>query len=295
MTDPVAPATTPPRHHAVPTDPSPLARLRAIVAILRGPGGCPWDREQTHASLRGDLLEETYEVLEAITDRNDPLLREELGDFLLQVVMHSQIAAEEGRFTLDEVAAEICEKLVRRHPHVFGPVRLADTPAVLRQWDEIKRAEKAAAAAAAPANGGPAATGPASALDGVSRALPALIRATKIQKKAGRVGFDWPAATPVFPKVREELDELAAAVAAGDPGAIAHEAGDLLFAAVNLIRKLRLDAEIALLEATGRFADRFKQLEAAVAARGQRVPDLTLAELDEVWETVKRGTAPTGR
>src|SRR4051812_48049203 len=168
-----------------------IDQLIEIVAKLRGPGGCPWDLEQTHASLRAGLLEEAYEVVEAINQGDHANLREELGDLLLQSVFHAQIAQDEGRFNFDDVAREISAKLVRRHPHVFGDMQCADSAEVLRKWDDIKRAEK----------GGQA----QSALDGISTGMPALMRAEKVQKKAARVGFDWATAEPVFAKVREEL------------------------------------------------------------------------------------------
>ena len=207
-----------------------VARLRDIVARLRAPDGCPWDREQTHATLRSSAIEEVYEMVEAIDAGDDPHFKEELGDLLLQVVMHAQIAGEEGRFTLEEVAAEIADKLVRRHPHVFGEMRLGDSEAVLQQWDQIKRAERES-------KGAPA---DASALDGVSRALPALMRAEKVQKRAARVGFDWDALHAVVEKIREEVLEVEQEIASGDRARLEDELGDLLFAVVNLTRKARV-------------------------------------------------------
>src|SRR5271166_4939308 len=174
-----------------------VARLRDIVAKLRAPDGCPWDREQTHASLRASAIEEVYEMIEAIDAGDDAHFKEELGDLLLQVIMHAQIAREEGRWGLEEIAAEVSEKLIRRHPHVFGENRLGDSDAVMKQWDEIKKAERASKGA--PAN--------ASALDGVSNALPALMRAEKVQRRAARVGFDWEELHAVVEKIREEVAE----------------------------------------------------------------------------------------
>src|SRR2546423_6750955 len=200
-----------------------LQRLCEIVARLRGPDGCPWDREQTHASLVPGLLEEAYEVAEAIRTNDDANLREELGDLLLLVVMHAQIASEDARFTMDEVAREIGDKLVRRHPHVFGESDARDTGAVLKQWDAIKRTEKNAS--------------DAPYFDGLTKALPALIRAQKVQTKAARVGFDWSEIAGVLAKVDEELKETKEAIASHDIEAIADEVGDLLFAVVNLARK----------------------------------------------------------
>jgi MazG family protein len=247
----------------------PLERLRAIVAALRGPGGCPWDREQTHASLRAGLIEEAYEVIDAIDARDDANLREELGDLLLQVVFHSQIGEDEGRFDLDAVAHEHCEKLIRRHPHVFGDHQCEDSAEVLMRWDEIKRAEKG--------------TPPESAIDGVSGSLPALARAEKVQKKAAKVGFDWPGPEPVFEKVREELAEIESAPA----DKVEEEIGDLLFTVVNLARKLKIDAETALHGATRKFSGRFRAVEALAKERGIVMEGLPLKELDRLWDEVK--------
>ena len=259
-----------------PPDPSlpGIDQLVAIVARLRAPGGCPWDREQTHASLRGGLLEEAYEVVAAIDASDDENLSEELGDLLLQSVFHAQIAAEEGRFTFDEVARGIAEKLIRRHPHVFGEDHCADSAAVLRRWDEIKRAEKGR-------------TAPESVLDGIPGALPALMRAEKVQKKAAKVGFDWDAAGPVIAKVREELAEVEAAIAGREPDALEEEIGDLLFSVVNLARKLRIDAEVALHRATNKFIARFRAVEALAHARSLEIGKLTLPELDVLWDEIK--------
>ncbi len=249
-----------------------LSELRQIVARLRAPGGCPWDREQTHATLRHDLIEEAWEVVEAIEQNDDAHLREELGDLLLQVVMHSQIASEAGQFDLDAVAREIAEKLVRRHPHVFGEKKLGDSGAVLQQWDEIKRQEK----------------GAESVLDHISLALPALMRAEKVQKRAARVGFDWPDRHGVVEKLQEELRELDAAQKSGEHAQVVDELGDVLFSVVNLARKLKVQPELALQAATKKFIDRFKKLEAVLVSRGLKFEQLTLAEMDAVWDEVKR-------
>ncbi len=252
-----------------------IAQLLEIVAKLRGPGGCPWDREQTHATLRAGLIEEAHEVIAAIDNQDDANLREELGDLLLQSVMHAQLASEEGRFTFDDIAREISTKLVRRHPHVFAADHCADSGAVLTRWEEIKRAEKGAA--------------PASALDGLPGGLPALMLAQKTQKKAARVGFDWPDAAPVFDKLAEEIAELRAEISAPDApsAAIEDELGDLLFTVVNLARKLHLDAETALHRATRKFATRFRAVEQLAAARGLILESMPLAELDRLWDEVK--------
>ncbi|MGB8167951.1 MAG: nucleoside triphosphate pyrophosphohydrolase [Chthoniobacteraceae bacterium] len=250
-----------------------IDQLRAIVACLRAPEGCPWDREQTHASLRGGLLEEAYEVVEAINKADDANLREELGDLLLQSVFHAQIAAEEGRFDFDHVAREIVEKLIRRHPHVFGEDSCVDSAEVLRKWDDIKRAEKGGVAE--------------SALDHTPGGLPALLHAQKVQKKASKAGFDWTEVPPVLAKIREEITELEAELAAGHAERLEDELGDLLFSVVNLARKLHLDAETALHRATGKFSTRFRQVEALARARNLVLDKMTLPELDALWDEVK--------
>lgn len=260
---------------------SPLERLRAVVAQLRAPGGCPWDREQTHAGLRTALLEETYEVLAAIEADDDPNLREELGDLLLHVVLHSQIASERGAFDFDAVAREIGEKMVRRHPHVFGGDQLADTAAVLVRWDEIKRREKAG-------RGGEVEP---SRMDGLPTMLPALMRAQKAQEKAAKVGFDWRAADEVLAKVREEITEIEE-TPPGASEAVAEEIGDLLFSAVNLARWHKLDAETTLRLATDKFVRRFQHVESALRTRGQSWDAATFEELDALWEKAK-SAAPT--
>lgn len=250
-----------------------LLRLRQIVAALRGPEGCPWDREQTHASLRGHLLEEAYETVEAIEREDTPHFCEELGDLLLQVVLHAQIAEDAGDFDLDQVARSIADKLIRRHPHVFGDSSVKTTAGVLVQWDEIKRQEKGYTTE--------------SLLEGVSSALPALMRAQKIQKRAAQVGFDWPTSAEVLAKVREETAEIAEALAAHAPAAVADEIGDLLFTAVNLARREGLDAEVTLAAATAKFARRFQAMERAARERGDQFADLSLAEQETLWQTAK--------
>ena len=251
----------------------PIQQLRAIIARLRAPEGCPWDREQTHASLRAGLIEEAYEVVEAINQGDDANLCEELGDLLLQSIFHAQIAAEEGRFDFDDVARGISEKLLRRHPHVFGEDRCADSAEVLRKWDDIKRAEK----------GGHA----TSALDGISKGLPALMHAEKVQKKAARVGFDWSEIAPVLAKIREELAEVEAELPGGTGSRIEEEIGDLLFSVVNLARKLKIDGETALQRSTDKFSARFRQVETLARERGLSLEKLPLPELDELWDEVK--------
>ena len=254
---------------------TPLERLKSIVARLRAPDGCPWDREQTHASLRTALVEETYEVLAAIEASDDENLCEELGDLLLHVVMHAQMASEEGRFNFDDVARGIGEKMVRRHPHVFGEDRLADSAAVLVRWEEIKRQEKARA--------GRVGEPPPSRMDGLPPSLPALMRAQKLQEKAAKVGFDWPDIRGVQEKVREEIAEIERAT----PETVGEEIGDLLFSAVNLARWHRLDAETTLRHATDKFARRFRHVEAALRARGQAWETASFEELDTLWNEAK--------
>jgi MazG family protein len=249
-----------------------VVRLQEIVARLRAPDGCPWDREQTHSSLRALLVEECHEVIDAIERVDDANLREELGDLLLHVVMHAQMAAERGAFTLEEITAGICEKMIRRHPHVFGESKAADSNEVLKQWEAIKQQEKG---------------GSAGVLDGITASLPALLRAQTVQKKAARVGFDWPDAEPVFAKLEEETAEIREAVARQDPAAIEAEIGDLLFSAVNLSRKLGVDAETALSGTIKRFTARFRHIEGSLFADGRRLEDTPLEELDRLWEQAK--------
>ncbi len=250
-----------------------IEQLRAVVAMLRAPGGCPWDREQTHLSLRGGLLEEAYEVVAAIDASDDTNLSEELGDLLLQVVFHAQIAQEEGRFTFEEVALGISEKLVRRHPHVFGAEDAADSAAVLVRWEEIKRQEKGAQVEP-------------SVLDGISEGMPSLQYAAKVQKKAARIGFDWQEARPVLDKIREELEEVEAALQEGG-APLEEELGDLLFSVVNLTRKLQVDAEVALSGATRKFSRRFRSVERLMRERGVSTEGVPLEALDALWDEVK--------
>jgi MazG family protein len=254
-----------------------FAKLCAIVAKLRAPGGCPWDREQTNESLLPGLIEEAYEVAGAVRARDDQNLREELGDLILLAVMHSEIAREEGRFDIDAVLREVTEKLIRRHPHVFGSSDVSDTAGVIKQWEAIKHDEK---------NGGND-----HYLASLPAALPALMRAQKAQKKAARVNFDWTELSDVVAKVEEELAEAKEALAARDPEAIADEMGDLLFAVVNLARKSSLDAETALQQATDKFVSRFSRVEDELGARGKKLGEVGLKELDEIWNALKRPRA----
>jgi MazG family protein len=247
--------------------------LCEIVAKLRAPGGCPWDREQTNESLLPPLIEEAYEVAGAIRASDDQNFREELGDLILLAVMHSEIANETGRFNIEAVLEEVTAKLIRRHPHVFGASDVRDAEGVIKQWEAIKHEEK---------NGGES-----HFLDNLPAALPALMRAQKAQKKAARVNFDWTELSDVIAKVDEELAEAKAAIASRDPEAIADEIGDLLFAVVNLARKSNLDAETALQQATDKFISRFSRVEDELRARGKKLGDADLKELDEIWEALK--------
>lgn len=250
-----------------------FARLCEIVAKLRAPGGCPWDREQTNLSLVPALVEETYEAVSAIRAGDDANLREELGDVLLLVVMHAEIAREAGRFEIGELIAEVTEKLIRRHPHVFGTSDVKESDAVVRQWEAIKHTEKQGATH--------------HYLDDLPQAFPALIRAQKAQKKAARVHFDWKNREDVVAKVDEEVGETKEALASNEQAAIAEEIGDLLFAVTNLARKCKLDAETVLNAATDKFVRRFNELEDRVRAGGSELGDLDLEALDRIWNAIK--------
>jgi MazG family protein len=252
-----------------------IDRLAAVVHDLRSPGGCPWDREQTHLSLGTNLIEEAYETLEAIQSGDKVHLQEELGDLLLQVVLHSEIASETLTFDLDSVAHGIAEKLIRRHPHVYGDSGAADTDAVLKQWDEIKKAEKGDAS-------------PKGYLDGISRALPGLTRSAKIQKKASRVGFDWPDAKSICSKIHEELAEVEAEFESGNETALAEEVGDLLFVVANLARKLGHDPEVLICATNDKFVDRFHRMETKLAEDGKTIQAATQDEMESTWNQLKK-------
>jgi nucleoside triphosphate diphosphatase len=257
--------------------------LREIIARLRAPGGCPWDREQTAETLKPSLLEEAYEVIDAIERQHTGDLEEELGDLLINVLMQAQIASEQEAFSFDSIAKVAAEKLVRRHPHVFAQSSADSSAAVLTQWEEIKRVERE--------KKGLTESPEPSHLDGVARAFPALVRAQKIQKKAAKVGFDWASARDVVEKVREEVDEVEAELdvpeAAINKERLTEELGDLLFAVVNLSRALSIDAESALQAATDKFTSRFRAMEHALP-EGSAFASLSFDAMNELWEQVKR-------
>ena len=248
--------------------------LVEVVRCLRLPDGCPWDKEQTHKSIRQDFIEETYEVIESIDNDDADGLKEELGDVLLQVVFHTQIEREKGTFDIDDVANDVCRKMIIRHPHVFGEVKADTTEKVLDNWDKIKMQTKEQKTQS-------------DAMDSIARSLPSLMRAQKIQKKAAKVGFDFGSAEEAGKKVPEELSELLEAVKSGDESAAAEEAGDLLFAALNVVRLAGVDGEKALYDACDKFLARFREVENTVLAQGRSMNDCSLSELDSIWDQAK--------
>lgn len=250
-----------------------VSDLVRIATILRSPGGCPWDAEQNHASIRRNMLEEAYEVCEAIDQESTEHLQEELGDVLFQVVFHSEMEREKGSFDLDAVADGICKKLIFRHPHVFSDVKVASSEDVLVNWDELKRKEKHQESYTA-------------TLESVARSLPALWRAEKVQKKARKAGFDWDNVSGALDKLSEEIQELKEAVQTASN--IQEELGDLLFAAVNVSRFLDVDPEDALNAASDKFISRFAKVEALASAQSRDMKDMTLAELDQLWVQAKK-------
>jgi tetrapyrrole methylase family protein / MazG family protein len=250
-------------------------RLLAIMHRLRAPGGCPWDREQSRTSLKPYLIEETYEVLEAIESGTPEALREELGDLLFQVVFHAEIAAERGEFTMADLLAHLGDKMVSRHPHVFGDASV-DTPGqALAQWEALKQREAEARGRRR------------SVIDGVPRALPALVRAQRVQSKAARVKFDWPDAAAAWTKVEEEMREASAALDSADGGRFADELGDVLFSLVNVARLSSLDAEDVLQSAVEKFRRRFTTMEDELNASGRSVASVSAEELERAWEAAK--------
>ncbi len=272
-----------------------FTRFVELIARLRAPGGCPWDREQTHESLKPMTLEEAYEVVEAIDRGDDQELAGELGDLLLQVVFHAQLATEGGRFTIADVIQRVFDKMVRRHPHVFADHPAATPGEVLRNWEALKEEERARRGKGSDA----------SMLDSVSRSLPATMEAFQMTTKVSRVGFDWPDATSVLAKLEEEVGELKEAVAGGEgPAAVGEEIGDLLFVIVNLSRRLGVDPESALKAGNRKFRRRFRYVEERLRARGKRPADSSLEEMDALWDEAKqregtgqddqRGAGPRG-
>jgi tetrapyrrole methylase family protein / MazG family protein len=258
--------------NSVPQDLTRFDALSAIIARLRAPGGCPWDREQTHASLRGNLLSECYEVLAALDEGEATKLCEELGDLLLQIVLHAQIAKDDGEFEIGDVIRGISEKIVRRHPHVFGTGTARDAGEVMHNWETLKKAEREAGA---------------SMLEGVPKSMPALGYAYEVQRRAARVGFDWEDTAGVLDKLDEEVREYREA---GSPEEREREFGDLLFTLVNLARRESIDPEAALRGANRKFYRRFAYMEELCRERGLDLAKLSLEELDGLWEEAKRGT-----
>ena len=250
-------------------------RLVDVVAMLRSKNGCPWDLAQTHESLKADLIEEAYELIEAIDAKVPKKICDELGDLLMQVMLHSQIATDRNEFGVDEVIENLTEKLVRRHPHVFGSVVATDENEVLENWEEIKRGEDGN-------------KDRRSSLDGIPHSLPSLQRAEKIQKKASRAGFDWDTTEDVLPKLQEEIDEIEESIRNDDITEIEMEIGDLLFSVVNLCRFLKVQPEEALRKSTRKFADRFQRMETTLERTNKTFKDYDLSTLDQIWEQVKQ-------
>lgn len=248
--------------------------LLTILKILRSDEGCPWDREQTHESIKMDTIEEAYEVVDAINHQDDEHLKEELGDMLLHVVFHSQIAQDDGKYNIEDVINGIATKMVRRHPHVFGSVSADSSDEVLKNWEAIKSEEKENPSIS-------------KEMEAITKALPALIRSRKVQKKAAKVGFDFENLEDAFKKIHEELDELHAAMASGDKEAIEDEYGDLLFSNVNISRFLGLNPELALTNATEKFINRFRGVEDMAFKQGLKLEDMSLEAMDQLWQDYK--------
>ena len=252
-----------------------IDRLRAIMHRLRAPGGCPWDAEQTHQSLIPNLIEEAYETIDAIQRDDHEHLLEELGDLLLQVIFHSELAEEAGRYNLDDVARGISDKLVRRHPHVFAQSEATTTDAVLQQWDTIKRGEKG--------------DEEKPFLHGIGKGLPAILRAAKLQKKAAKVGFDWPNEKGVLEKIREEITELESAHTQGRAAEIEEEIGDLLFSVVNFARFRNSDPELLMANANAKFEQRFTAMEQHLKGQGLSLDTASSEQMEAAWQRVKEG------
>ena len=250
-----------------------LSDFIRLIDVLRGPGGCPWDIKQTHESLRHNAVEEAWEVCDAIDEGSAAYLREELGDLLMQVILHASISKEHGGFDLDDISDEACKKLIHRHPHVFGAVK-ADTPEeVLANWDAIKRADRGQSVAGA--------------MEGIPRGLPGLMRSEKIQNKAAKIGFDWPDVSGAMDKLREEVGELQEGIDAGDVENIKEELGDVLFSAVNVARFFKLDSEELMHAACGKFLRRFSYLERHAAERGLKLEDMSLGQMEEIYQQAR--------
>ena len=258
-----------------------FAKLAAVMARLRAPGGCPWDREQTHSTLRTYLIEESYEVLDALDSRDDSKFAEELGDLLLQVLFHAQIAAEERRFSINDVIREIHDKMIRRHPHVFGNVQAKTSAQVLRNWELLKKQERQLARRSDSEAG--------SILDGVPSTIPALLEAFQLTRKAARIGFDWESVEGIFDKLREESSEVREVLHKKEsPERIESELGDILFVAVNLSRFLHVDPEIALHKASAKFTRRFHEMEKIAREQGTTLAEIPRPQLESLWDQSKQ-------
>jgi MazG family protein len=268
----------------MPTPQYSFADLVDIMAKLRAPNGCPWDREQTHESLVPYLIEEAHEFIDAVERKDFANMREELGDVLLQVVFHAEVAREAGTFDVNGVIQDISEKLVRRHPHVFAEAKAEDAQAVVAQWDQIKKAEKSGASSDVDAS-------PKSVLDGIPRSLPPFPKALKISQRAVKAGFEWPDWTGVAAKVREELAEFEAEVATGNRDALEAELGDLLFTMVNLGRTFKLDPERALARTNAKFTKRFQAMENMAEDEGKVLSGMPLEEMEALWTRAKKEEA----
>ncbi len=287
--------------HPIPSaDLPPLERLRAIMHLLRSPGGCPWDAEQTHETLVKHGIEEAYEVADAVASGETDAIVDELGDLLLQPVFHAEIASETGRFDFDDITTAISEKLIRRHPHVFGEAVAATPGAVLTQWEEIKAMEKAGEESGRVESTSqqgqvePASPAKARFLTKANEGLPALMAAQKIQKKVAKIGFDWPDITPVVAKIHEELEEVEEALSRNSEEDVAEEIGDLLFAVVNLARRRNLDSELLLHQTNRKFVDRFQSVEEGLKAAGSSLEEASLEEMDAEWDRAKTKQKKTG-
>jgi tetrapyrrole methylase family protein/MazG family protein len=251
-----------------------FSQLVDLMAQLRGPAGCPWDREQTPESLKPSLIEECYEVIEALDDGSPDKVKEELGDLLFQIIFHARIAEEKGAFTIQDVIGMIVEKMIRRHPHVFGDEKVSTSGEVLANWEEIKKKEKAHQERT-------------SILDGIPQGMPALLRAQGIQKRAARVGFDWNQLDEALPKLDEELLEFKESLRSKDAAAIEEELGDIFFTLVNISRFLKINPEDALRKTISKFIHRFRYIEEHAAEEGRTMHDMTLDEMEKLWQEAK--------